>query len=116
VTYIVVDTDVASAAVRGPVPARLAAQLTTNTICVSFVTVGELVKWTEMRSWRPSKLAHLGMWLDRAVVLEYDVTVATTWGQLQARAQRRGRPRPVNDSWIAACCLVDALPLANWYV
>jgi predicted nucleic acid-binding protein len=78
------------------------------------VTVGELVKWTEMRSWGPSKLAHLGMWLDRAVVLEYDVTVATTWGQLQARAQRRGRRRPVNDSWIAACCLVDALPLATF--
>lgn len=23
------------------------------------------------------------------------------------------RPRPVNDTWIAACCLVDGLPLAT---
>jgi predicted nucleic acid-binding protein len=23
------------------------------------------------------------------------------------------RPRPVNDTWIAACCLVRALPLAS---
>lgn len=29
------------------------------------------------------------------------------------RAQQRGRPRPQNDTWIAACCLVDNLPLAT---
>jgi len=46
-------------------------------------------------------------------VLQYDEAVATTWGQLQADAQRRGRPRPQNDTWIAACCLVDNLPLAT---
>ncbi|WP_374251161.1 hypothetical protein [Micromonospora sp. R77] len=48
------------------------------------------------------------------MLLPFDEAVATTWGQLQARAQQRGRPRPVNDSWIAACCLVDRLPLATF--
>ena len=32
---------------------------------------------------------------------------------MQAHAERRGRPRPVNDTWIAACCLVRDLPLAT---
>jgi predicted nucleic acid-binding protein len=27
------------------------------------------------------------------------------------RAQRRGRPRPLNDTWIAACCIKGGLPL-----
>jgi predicted nucleic acid-binding protein len=36
------------------------------------------------------------------------------WGHLQARAQLRGRPRPINDSWIASRCLVDDLPLATF--
>lgn len=41
-----------------------------------------------------------------------------SWGarklaSLQAHAERRGRPRPVNDTWIAACCLVRDLPLAT---
>src|SRR2546423_45501 len=27
-------------------------------------------------------------------------------------AKLHGRPRPVDDSWIAACCLVRELPLA----
>ena len=26
----------------------------------------------------------------------------------------RGRPRPANDTWIAACCLVERLPLATF--
>jgi predicted nucleic acid-binding protein len=47
-------------------------------------------------------------------LLPFDEDIATTWGELQARAQRRGRPRPANDTWIAACCLVNALPLATF--
>jgi hypothetical protein len=40
--------------------------------------------------------------------------VAVRWGEIQAQGQLRGRPRPVNDWWIAACCLVDRLPLATF--
>ena len=32
----------------------------------------------------------------------------------RANAQLRGRPRPVNDSWIAARCLAQDLPLATF--
>ena len=38
------------------------------------------------------------------VVLDTDV----------ASASLRGRPRQVNDTWIAACCLVHGLPLATF--
>ncbi|MBM7518308.1 hypothetical protein [Nocardioides nitrophenolicus] len=30
-----------------------------------------------------------------------------------AYAEKRGRPRPANDAWIAACCLVHDVPLAT---
>jgi toxin FitB len=39
--------------------------------------------------------------------------VAVKWGDLQARAQRRDRPVPPNDTWIAACCIVYGLPLST---
>lgn len=48
------------------------------------------------------------------MLLAFGSGVATTWGELQARAQLRGRPRPVNDTWIAAGCLVERLPLATF--
>ncbi|GAB2652105.1 hypothetical protein GCM10009743_30430 [Kribbella swartbergensis] len=39
--------------------------------------------------------------------------MATMWGRLSAAGVERGRPRPVNDMWIAACCLTYDLPLAT---
>jgi predicted nucleic acid-binding protein len=34
-------------------------------------------------------------------------------GELSAAAIQRGRTRPVNDTWVAACCLAYQLPLAT---
>jgi predicted nucleic acid-binding protein len=47
------------------------------------------------------------------VVLPYDENVARTWGRISAAAIQRGRPRPANDTWVAACCLAHGLPLAT---
>ena len=47
------------------------------------------------------------------MILPYSEAVVVSWGELQARAVRRGRPRPVNDTWIAARRLVRDLPLAT---
>lgn len=110
---IVLDTDVASAILRGRLPDPLYSRLTGQTWCMPFVTLGELTKWTVLRSWGPRKLAELTEWRHRTVTLPYSEQVAVTWGELQARAVQRGRPRPVNDTWIAACCLVRDLPLAT---
>jgi predicted nucleic acid-binding protein len=60
------------------------------------------------------KLADLAEWQQHVGVLLGAEDVSMTWGQLHARAQRRGRPRPVNDTWVAACCLVNRLPLATF--
>jgi predicted nucleic acid-binding protein len=116
VSFIVLDTDVASRAFGGKLPPRFRAWLTGQSACISFVTLGELTKWTVWRQWGPRRLADLNTWLGNVVVLGYDEEVAKTWGHLQARGQLRGRPRPVNDTWIASCCLVDDLPLATFNV
>ena len=44
-------------------------------------------------------------------ILSADLRVATIWATITAGAQRRGRPRPLNDSWIAARCIESGLPL-----
>ena len=38
------------------------------------------------------------------------------WGEIQAHARLRGRPRPINESWIAACCIARELPLATFNI
>jgi toxin FitB len=37
-------------------------------------------------------------------------------GQDLGRGEAPGRPRPANDSWIAACCLAHQFPLATFNV
>jgi predicted nucleic acid-binding protein len=113
VSYVVLDTDVASAVLRGRVPSVLATRLTGRSLAITFVTVGELTKWTLVRHWGPQRLAGMHTFLSSLVVLPYSNSVAATWGELQAHAQLRGRPRPANDTWIAACCLTRRLPLAT---
>ena len=51
--------------------------------------------------------------LARIAVLPGDEAVAATWGIRSAAAARRGRPRPVNDMWVASCCLTHDVPLAT---
>jgi len=113
VARVVLDTDVASLSYKGRLPGSLAARLVGQEICVTFVTIGELSRWAEKRHWGTRARTELVDWLVRAVVLPYDERVAWKWGQLSVAAERRGRARPINDTWIAACCMVADLPLAT---
>lgn len=119
--YVVVDTDVSSQILRDRLPSTLAGKLVGETLCATFVTVAELTQWAEMHRWGPRRRLVLTRWLASVLVLPYNEReedtvledVARTWGEISARARLRGRPRPQNDTWIAACCLVYGLPLAT---
>jgi toxin FitB len=111
--YVVLDTDVASRAIKGKLGDPLAARLTGTAWCVTFVTVGELWQWAVTRSWGTRTRDELDQWLGRVVVLDSDDATSRASGRISAEARRRGRPRPANDSWIAACCLALEFPLAT---
>lgn len=109
----VYDTDVASRSFKGRLPASLAARLVGRQPLVTFVTVGELTQWTRLRRWGPRNRAMLEDWLADKPVIPGGKSIAAVWGELSAAATQRGRPRPVNDTWIAACCIAYGLPLAT---
>lgn len=110
---IVLDTDVASLSFKRHLPPALFARLAGHEPVVTFVTLGELTKWIERRNWGPSRRAHLTNWLSGFGVLHSSDKVSRVWGEISAFAERRGLPRPMNDTWIAACCLAEDLPLAT---
>ncbi|WP_205752449.1 PIN domain-containing protein [Cryptosporangium phraense] len=108
------DTNVASDLfVRRTLPRQVSEALRGASTAITFVTVGELTKWTDLRNWGSARRNQLEGWLSRHEHLEPDDAVAVTWGHLAAAAIRRGRKVSENDTWIAACCLVDGVPLAT---
>jgi predicted nucleic acid-binding protein len=101
---VILDTDVASLSHKGRLPDPLATRLIGRRPLITFITLGELTKWAEIRHWGTRSRQALADWISG---------MAVSWGRLSAAATLRGRPRPVNDMWVAACCLTYDLPLAT---
>lgn len=113
VRTVILDTDAASLIIKKRLPVTLATKLINTQPVITFVTRAELTKWAEVRDWGPRHRDVLAHWAAEVPMLPGDEDVADTYGVLSAEAMRRGRPRPMNDMWIAACCLTHGLPLAT---
>jgi len=109
---ILLDTDVVSLLMKGYLDPA-ASGLDAYDWCLSYITVGELAKGITMANWGLRRWTELSDWLGHVVILPIDLRVSYTWGQLASAAQRRGRPRPVNDMWIAAVSIAHGIPLAT---
>ena len=110
---IVLDTDVASNLIKNTLSAAFRAKLAPHEAAITFVTVGELTQWANVRDLGTRRRSELQAYVARRVKIPGGSDVGRKWGEITAYAQRRGRPRPINDSWIAACCLTYDLPLAT---
>jgi toxin FitB len=110
---VVIDTDVASLLQKHRAPPWVLHHLAGARIWLTFVTVGELAKWAVVRKWGQDRRGHLDAWIAGRPVIPYDTQIARMWGELAGAAQLRGRPRPQNDTWIAACCLRYQVPLVT---
>ena len=110
---VMLDTDVASAEFKGkPLPLLTKISSSYRPI-ISFVTRGEMTKWSETRSWAPRSRSRLDTWLERMPTIHSTDAISDQWGVLASAADRRGRPGPQNDTWIAAVCLTYGIPLAT---
>src|ERR1017187_8842259 len=109
---IVLDTDVSSLSLKHRLPSTVLTRLVGKQACVTFVTLGELSQWAELRQWGRHNRDALENWLGGVIILPCSEDVARTWGRISAAAIQRGRARPANDTWIAACALAHDLPLA----
>lgn len=97
-TYVVIDTDVASKILKHQLTDDLGVKLAGATLAVTFVTIGELTMWSVVRAWGADCCAAIDRFIARAVLLPYSERVATVWGELQGHEHNRGRRRPVNDT------------------
>jgi len=86
---------------------------------ISVLTLGEIAKGIA-RLPASAKRTRLQGWLDRDLserfsgrILPIDQNVALRWAELQARAEKVGRPMPVIDGLIAASAAVNELTIVT---
>jgi predicted nucleic acid-binding protein len=113
---IVHDTDVASGSIKQNLPRSLVAKLAPHEAAITFVTVGELTRWVFARDMGIRRRRQIEHVIAVTPKIPGGVDVARKWGEILACADKRGRPMPVDDSRIAACCLTFDLVFAKHQV
>jgi len=86
VDRVILDTDVSSLSLKRRLPSPAVTRLIGRQPCITFVTLGELTQWAELREWGRRNRDALANWLDGVIILPYSEDVARTWG-----ADLRGR-------------------------
>ena len=102
---VAIGVDVGSHLQKGTEPAWVRDHVVGANTWLTFVTVGELSKWAQVRGWGEVRWARLDGRIAARPVIPYDLEIARIWGRLANNAQPRGKPRPQNDTWVAACCI-----------
>jgi len=98
-------------------------------VYVPATVMGELFHGAEVSNRRKAKMAEAEEFASGSNLLPCDLETARHYGGIRGTLQRRGRPIPENDIWIAALAQqhdlavatkdahfrqVDALPLLSW--
>jgi predicted nucleic acid-binding protein len=102
---VILDTDVSSLSLKHRLPSPVLTRLIGKQPCITFVTLGELTQWAELRQWgraQPRRAGELARRCDHPALPRGH---RPDMGRISAAAIQRGRARPANDTWIAACAL-----------
>ncbi|MEW6192036.1 MAG: type II toxin-antitoxin system VapC family toxin [Bacillota bacterium] len=104
--HLLLDTNIVSYIMKGAPEARLYENhLSSKTLAISFITVGELWAGAEHAGWGEQRRKKLESALRNFVVIPYDYEIAKRYGEIVAQRKRIGKPISFADAWIAACAL-----------
>ncbi len=111
---VLVDTDVFSFLFRGDTRAALYAPgLEGKRLCLSFMCVAELLRWSLSRRWGEERCRVLDRVMQQYVVLPYDAHMARAWATIATERSRAGKPVSCGDCWIAAAAVRHGVPLVT---
>jgi tRNA(fMet)-specific endonuclease VapC len=80
-------------------------------LALSFQTVAELWSWAEENGWGAKQRDGLESFLQKFLVIPYDLELAKTWAKVGASCKRAGRRLEAGDAWIAATAARFKIPL-----
>ena len=108
------DTNIAIYVIkRRPVEALETFNLHAGQLCISAITVAELMHGVEKSAMPESNLHHVEDFVSRLLVLEYGNKSAAHYGDIRADLERKGTTIGVNDLHIAGHARSEGLTLVT---
>ncbi len=109
---ILIDTNIYSYALRG-IPDVINTIQRANEICISSISIGELLFGFKNGSREQEMRAELEVFLDapRVQIHHIDETTAEFYADILTQLRKKGKPIPTNDIWIAAVAFQHGLKL-----
>lgn len=80
-------------------------------LALSFQSVAELWSWAEENNWGSKRRDGLENFIQRFLVIPYELELAKTWAQINIHCKRIGRRLEAGDAWIAATAVRFRVPL-----
>jgi hypothetical protein len=111
---VILDTDVFSLSLKRRLPSPVLARLIGKQPCITFVTLGELTQWAELRQWGRRNRDALENWLGGVIVLLYSEDVnCTGYEQCPAR-NSQASPEVLDELVFLARVTRIELALSAW--
>ncbi|MBF0266476.1 MAG: type II toxin-antitoxin system VapC family toxin [Gammaproteobacteria bacterium] len=82
-------------------------------ICISSITLAELIHGAEKSSYVEKNMSHVEDFISRLEVLEYGNKAALHYGQIRANLEKKGQIIGINDLHIAAHARSEGLILVS---
>ena len=78
---------------------------------LSFQSVAELLAWAESNNWGEKQREGLDIFLQKFLVIPYDIDLAKAWARISTLSKRNGRRLEAGDAWIVATAVHYKLTL-----
>lgn len=109
---VMIDTDVFSFFFKGDTRGEAYAKdVHDKQLCLSFMSVAELLRWAIAHQWGDAKRRSLEQSMSRCVVIPYDLSLAEYWANVSVQRSQAGESIACGDAWIAASALRHSVPL-----
>jgi tRNA(fMet)-specific endonuclease VapC len=112
---VLLDTTVASLLhpkkKRDVLRAQYEPHMQNQILALSFQSVAELWSWAEANNWGSRNREGLERFIQRFLIIPYDLELAKSWARLTVHCKRIGRRLESGDAWIAATAIRFRIPL-----
>lgn len=112
---VLLDTTVASLLhpkkKRDALRARYTPHLQGQILALSFQSVAELWSWAEENNWGIEHRDGLVIFLQKFLIIPYDMELAKIWAKVSTSCKRIGRRLEAGDAWIVATAVRYKIPL-----